>query len=116
MGEDLDGRKWQPMATITRSVSNGWKKKPKRRFPPEVLTDAEVRALLDASPVASTTGIRNRALIAILHRAGLRISEALDLYPSRPPRTTPITLRRGRSSRDWRSGSGRNAWSKSLGA
>jgi site-specific recombinase XerD len=55
--------------------------KPKRRFPPETLTDSEVRALLDACPATSASGIRNHALIAILHRTGLRISEALDLYP-----------------------------------
>ena len=71
------------MAVTTSSVSNGRKPtraKPKRRFPPEVLTDAEVRALLKACPM-SATGIRNRALLAILYRAGLRISEALDLCP-----------------------------------
>jgi site-specific recombinase XerD len=56
-------------------------RKPKRRFPPEVLTDAEVRALMAACSSASATGIRNRALIALLYRSGLRLSEALDLYP-----------------------------------
>lgn len=70
------------MATTTLPVSNGWKKKPKRRFPPETLTDPEVRSLLDCCSPTSATGIRNRALIAILYRAGLRISEALDLYPN----------------------------------
>ena len=55
--------------------------KPKRRFPAEVLTDIEVRALIDACPSTSATGLRNRALLAILYRAGLRIAEALDLYP-----------------------------------
>jgi site-specific recombinase XerD len=75
------------MATLTARASNRRKSliargpgKPKRRFPPETLTDAEVRALLDACP-RSATGIRNRALIAILYRTGLRISEALDLDP-----------------------------------
>jgi site-specific recombinase XerC len=29
----------------------------------------------------SASGIRNRALIALLYRSGLRLSEALDLYP-----------------------------------
>lgn len=55
--------------------------KPKRRFPPEVLTDPEVRALMDACSMTAASGIRNRALIALLYRSGLRISEALDLYP-----------------------------------
>ena len=57
--------------------------KPRRRFPAEVLTDPEVRALLDASggpyhPVA----LRNRALIALKYRAGHCVSEALDLFPN----------------------------------
>ena len=52
-----------------------------RRLPPEVLTDAEVCALMRACGLYSPTGIRNRALIALLYRAGLRINEALTLYP-----------------------------------
>ena len=54
---------------------------PRRRFPPEILTDAEVCRLLDACDDLQPTGIRNRALIAILYRGGLRINEALDLFP-----------------------------------
>ena len=54
---------------------------PRRRFPPEILTDAEVGRLLDACSQRTPTGIRNRALIAILYRGGLRINEALDLFP-----------------------------------
>ncbi|MCC7389310.1 MAG: site-specific integrase [Phycisphaerales bacterium] len=52
-----------------------------RRFPPEVLTDAEVRALLAACGDGTPTHARNRALIAVLYRGGLRVSEALALYP-----------------------------------
>lgn len=55
--------------------------KPKRRFPPEVLTDTKVRALINGCPATSATGLRNKALLALLDRSGLRISEALDLYP-----------------------------------
>ena len=54
---------------------------PRRRFPPEILTDAEVCRLLDACEDRQPTGVRNRALIAILYRSGLRINEALDLFP-----------------------------------
>ena len=53
--------------------------KPKRKLPPEVLTDEEVQALLGALSRRSPTGIRNRALIAVLYRSGLRLSEALSL-------------------------------------
>ncbi|QKK08420.1 MAG: tyrosine-type recombinase/integrase [Planctomycetota bacterium] len=52
-----------------------------RRFPPEVLTDAEVRALMDACGEGIPSCHRNRALIAVLYRGGLRVSEALALYP-----------------------------------
>ncbi|MBL8964834.1 MAG: tyrosine-type recombinase/integrase [Phycisphaeraceae bacterium] len=55
--------------------------KPKTRRPPEVLTDAEVRALLDACGRYTATGLRHRAMLALLYRAGLRISEALSLRP-----------------------------------
>lgn len=66
-------RRWGPGTTP--------KPKPKRRFPPEVLTDDEVRALMDACGRYTPTAIRNRALIAVLYRSGLRISEALALLP-----------------------------------
>lgn len=49
-----------------------------RRFPPELLTHAEIMALLAVCP-SSPSGQRNRALIVLCWRAGLRISEALDL-------------------------------------
>ena len=52
-----------------------------RRFPPEILTDVEVCRLLEVCNQRTPTGIRNRALIAILYRGGLRINEALDLFP-----------------------------------
>ena len=55
--------------------------RPKRRLPPEVLNDAEVCALMGACGRYAPTGLRNRALIALLYRTGLRINEALTLYP-----------------------------------
>lgn len=70
-------------AAVGREVPNsgGRTRRPKRRLPPEVLTDEEVRALLGACGSWTPTGLRNRALIALLYRAGLRISEALALCP-----------------------------------
>jgi site-specific recombinase XerD len=54
--------------------------KPRTRRPAEVLTDAEVRALMAACGDGSI-GDRHRALLAVMYRAGLRISEALALRP-----------------------------------
>lgn len=48
-------------------------------MPPEVLTEVEVRALIGACSTRGITGHRNRALLAILWRTGVRISEALEL-------------------------------------
>jgi integrase/recombinase XerC len=44
-----------------------------------VPTDDEVRALIAACSNRAPTGIRNKALIAVLWRCGLRIAEALAL-------------------------------------
>jgi site-specific recombinase XerD len=52
-----------------------------RRLPPEVLSPQEVAALLAACEGENYCAFRNRALIAVLYRSGLRISEALGLYP-----------------------------------
>lgn len=50
-----------------------------RRYPPEILTPAEVRALLDACAMNLHTELRNRALLTTLYRSGLRCSEAISL-------------------------------------
>lgn len=52
-----------------------------RRFPAEVLTSAEIRQLLGALGRRSLTGKRNRALIVVMWRCGLRVGEALALKP-----------------------------------
>jgi site-specific recombinase XerD len=51
-------------------------------FPPEPLTPAEVAAILGQCSLRAPTGIRNRALLMLLYRSGLRISEALALKPA----------------------------------
>jgi integrase/recombinase XerC len=53
-----------------------------RKLPPELLTPEEVRALLAACSVSAPTGLRNRALLVTLYRAGLRLDEALALFPA----------------------------------
>jgi site-specific recombinase XerD len=52
-----------------------------RKYPAEPLTEAEVRQLLDAVPGRGPLALRNRALVALLWATGLRIAEAVALYP-----------------------------------
>lgn len=53
-----------------------------RKFPPEPLTPDEVHAIIGQCSTKAATGIRNRALLTLLYRSGLRITEALELKPS----------------------------------
>jgi site-specific recombinase XerD len=53
-----------------------------RKLPPELLTADEIRALLAACSTNAPTGVRNRALLVALYRAGLRLEEALTLTPA----------------------------------
>jgi integrase/recombinase XerD len=47
----------------------------------ELLTPEEASALVNASSGRAPTGLRNRALVAIMYRSGLRPGEALALHP-----------------------------------
>ncbi len=51
-----------------------------KKYPAEPLTKEEVNRLLAATG-RGPGGLRNRALLVVLYRSGLRISEALALYP-----------------------------------
>ncbi len=68
----------EPLPAASSSTSASASLRPRRR-PPEVLTEPEAIALIKACSTRAPTGIRNRALIAVLWRSGLRISEALSL-------------------------------------
>lgn len=61
-----------------------------RKRPVEVLTSAEVSALLHQCSASAATGVRNRALISVMYRTGLRAAEALALRPAdvNPERNT----------------------------
>lgn len=49
--------------------------------PVEILSGREVEALISACSKRAPTGIRNAALIAVVWRTGLRVSEVLALKP-----------------------------------
>ena len=51
-------------------------------FPREVLTTGEVAELISGCSPKAPTGIRNRALVWLLYRPGLRVSEVLALRPA----------------------------------
>src|SRR4029453_3903400 len=68
-----------------------------QRYPAEVLTADEVRALITACSNCAPTGVRNRALLVLLYHAGCRISEALRLLPKDLDRAAgTVTVLRGK--------------------
>jgi integrase len=66
---------WEPWEPHSPPTNKG------KTFAPEPLTREEYRALLAAASGRSPSGIRMRALIAVLGAAGLRLNEALKLMP-----------------------------------
>lgn len=52
----------------------------KRRLP-KTLTREEVRRLLDAPNLRAPTGLRNRCMLELMYRAGLRVGEVCALTP-----------------------------------
>lgn len=70
-----------------------------KRYPAEVLTPAEMKALLGQCS-RGPTGLRNRAMIVVMWRAGLRIGELLALEPKDiDADRCAITVLRGKGGR-----------------
>lgn len=71
-----------------------------KKFPAEVLTPAEVRALLDACPARGPFAARNTAIIIVLWRCGLRVAElcALDVRDIDFERAT-VLVRHGKGDK-----------------
>lgn len=54
---------------------------PRKRLDADLLSSADIEALIRACSNRAPTGVRNRALIALAWRSGLRIGEVLALKP-----------------------------------
>ena len=68
---------------------------------PLVLERHEVKALKKAPNTRCPTGLRNRAVIELLHGAGLRISEVVSLKPAHINwQASVIEIHQGKGSRD----------------
>jgi site-specific recombinase XerD len=67
-------------------------------YPVETLTTAEVRQLL-AACTGCSTGIRNKAMLAILWRGGLRCSEMLALQPRDVADDGKVNIRHGKGNK-----------------
>jgi site-specific recombinase XerD len=92
-----------PAQRRTAATSRARRRRPAnkdRRYPAEILTADEVRALIRACSNRAPTGVRNRALLVLLYRAGCRISEALRLLPKDLDRAAgTATVLRGKGGR-----------------
>jgi len=70
----------------------------KRKLPPEIYTPEEIHRVMRVCGRARA-GARTRALIALLWRAGLRVSEALALRPQDVHADGTIRVQRGKGGR-----------------
>jgi site-specific recombinase XerD len=69
-------------------------------YPPEPLTTEEMLHLLATIPQDTINGVRNRSLLALLWRTGLRISEGLDLRPHHVDfQAKRVTVLRGKGTK-----------------
>jgi len=74
-------RGWPAERAVTTAVGKSGGANRGKRAPAEILTPDELQRILNQC-TDGATGVRNRALIVVGWRAGLRISEALDLRPA----------------------------------
>jgi integrase len=71
-----------------------------RKFPPEPLTRDEVRRLLAETSTRSSSGIRLRAIIAVMFGCGLRLAETLALDPrDYDPKGGTVRVRQGKGGK-----------------
>jgi len=71
-----------------------------KTLPAEPLTPQEALALLSACSSKAPTGLRNRALLTLLWRGGLRVAESLALLPKDvDPEAGTVRVLRGKGSK-----------------
>lgn len=93
---------------IAKSVSKPIMDPPKtttkgKTFPPEILTENEIEALIGACSNRSLTGLRNRAMITLFLATGVRCSEALALRLvdlDLESKSKSVHVMRGKGSKD----------------
>jgi site-specific recombinase XerD len=74
---------WREREWVTTDLAGKVRKVRERAvLPAESLTSAEVQAILDQCNTRYALPARNKALIMLLYRSGLRVSEVLSLRPS----------------------------------
>lgn len=72
-----------------------------RKKLPDVLTRAEVRALLAQPNRRYPTGLRNYTMMLLMYRTGLRVSEVVSLQPHHIDRSREhITVKDGKGGKD----------------
>lgn len=74
-------RGWTVDRAVSEKPGNSGGSNRGKKAPAEILTPDELQRILEQCSDGAT-GVRNRALIVVGWRTGLRISEALDLRPS----------------------------------
>jgi len=67
--------------TVEPSAPGPEKARRRKRTLPKAISRAEASALLATPNLATPTGLRDRCLLELLYRAGLRVGEALALRP-----------------------------------
>jgi integrase/recombinase XerD len=67
---------------------------------PKSLSEAEVEALLAAPDVATTTGLRDRAMLETLYASGLRVSELVGLAASQVSLEMGVVRVMGKGSKE----------------
>ena len=80
MGRYWEDRRWLPRDTGLASGLRG--RKARDVLASEYLTSGEVERLLSMGQARYPTSVRNRAMIMLLYRSGLRVSEMLSIRPA----------------------------------